>query len=343
MIDILSFTRCMLNEYITGKAEPSFRSDQIFSWLHEKHMDSFPLMSDIPKGLRDILEKEAYIEKVEIIQRLESADGTVKYLFRLRDNNYIEAVVIFYRKNATICISSQVGCARACSFCASGKGGLVRNLTVSEMLLQVYMIVADSDTKISNIVLMGIGEPFDNLCNVLRFCDIICEEKGMNFSNRSITISTCGITEGIRRLADENMKYTLSVSLHAANDTLRSSIMPVNDIYPLEVLMESCRRYVKKTKRRITFEYALIPGINDSDEDAVELARLIYNMASHINLIPVNNIEEHEYEQRLFSVETFKEKLQKLGVNVTVRRTLGNDICASCGQLRRSIEAKERS
>ena len=338
-MDILSYTRDQIAEYMKENGEPEYRAGILFSWLHQKQADSFEVMTDIPKTLRSRLEADAYIGQIKPVRKQISRDGTVKYLFRLSDGNCIETVAIFYKTGITVCVSSQVGCGRGCSFCASASGGLVRNLSVSEMLLQVYEAGRDLGGRISNLVLMGIGEPFDNFCNVMAFCDIISDTKGMNLGRRSITISTCGVVEGIDRLAANHMQYTLSVSLHAAKDALRSRLMPVNRIYPLSVLMESCRGYCRKTGRRITFEYAVIAGVNDSAADAGELALLLSGIDAHINLIPVNSVGNNEYFSSREDASDFREKLVGLGLKVTVRRTLGGDVDASCGQLRRQYEA----
>ena len=336
MIDILSLNYIELTEYMKEKGEASYRAEQLFSWLHEKRVSSFSDMSNLSKSLIAKLEEETYIERITIVKRLESSDGTLKYLFELSDGNLIEAVALNYHHGVTVCISSEVGCARNCSFCASAIGGLVRNLKVSEMLLEVYEIAKNLDKRIANVVLMGIGEPFDNFCNVMAFCDIICHEKGMNLSARAITISTCGVLDGIEKLREGRYKYTLSVSLHSAIDKTRSSLMPINDIYNLKSLKDSCRRYFEETKRRITFEYAVIKGVNDSFEDAKALSGFLSGLSAHVNLIPVNSVSEREYEADKNSVETFRKYLETFGINVTVRRTLGQDVNASCGQLRRN-------
>lgn len=337
MTDILSFTKTELASYLSEMGQENYKTEQIFSWLHDKRIKSFKDMTDISKQQRGILEEKAYIEEIRIEKKIVSNDGTTKYLFGLKDNNYIESVALYYKHGVTLCISSQVGCARGCSFCASGIGGLVRNLTAAEMLLQIYMIAADLNIRVSNVVLMGIGEPLDNFCNVMRFCDIIGDEKGMNISSRSVTISTSGVVEKIDKLTSLNKKYTITISLHAATDELRNSLMPINEIYGLKRLIESCNNYIHKTKRRITFEYAVIEGINDSDADAKAVYRLLKGMNAHINLIPVNSISSNTYLESENSTKRFKAKLDRFKLNSTVRRTLGNDIDASCGQLRRSF------
>ena len=343
MTDILGLTKEQIAEYIEAIGEPKYRASSIFTWLHQKQVDCFEEMSDLPKELRKKLKETIYIGSVSIANRQLSADGTEKFLFKLHDGNYVESVAMSYRYGITVCISTQVGCRMGCSFCASSLGGLVRNLTVSEMLLQVYMIGRIRGVRISNIVLMGIGEPFDNLCNVLSFCDIISDDAGYGIGKRAITISTCGLVEGILKLTKENMKYTLSVSLHAPTDLKRSSLMPINNRYNIATLIESCRNYQQKTKRRISFEYAVISGVNNSNEDAKALSLLLQGMNAHVNLIAVNSVRGSGYASNASEVEIFRAKLEKLGINVTARRTLGLDIDAACGQLRRSkVDSCER-
>jgi len=337
MIDILSYTSEQLNEYMLALGETTYRGDQLFCWLHLKQCNSFEMMSNIPKELRRTLTAAAYITNLSIEKKQVSRDGTIKYLFRLEDENLIETVVLSYRYGLAVCISSQVGCARGCNFCASAEAGLVRNLEASEMLQQVYRVEQDLHINISSVVLMGIGEPLDNFCNVMRFCDIICDEKGANLSSRAITISTAGVVSSIDKLVSIGKKYPLSVSLHAPTDRLRSSLMPINNQYNLSQLIASCKRYQQATKRRITFEYAVMAGINDSQEDAKALAKLLDGMKTHINLIPVNSARGDRYFTKPDTVSLFKEKLLRYSLNVTVRRTLGQDIDASCGQLRRGF------
>ncbi|MCL1830269.1 MAG: 23S rRNA (adenine(2503)-C(2))-methyltransferase RlmN [Oscillospiraceae bacterium] len=339
MKEILSYTAEQLKEYIEEIGYETYRAGIVFSWLHQKQVTTFDAMSNLPKQLRNTLQQDTYIDTLTTQAVVESKDGTVKYLFKLSDGNLIESVALFYRKKLTVCISSQVGCARNCSFCASAIGGLVRNLTPAEMLLQVYAVAADRHQRVSGVVLMGIGEPLDNFCNVMAFCDIICDENGLNLSQRAITISTSGVADRIEQLAEKNLKYNLSVSLHAANNALRSRLMPINDIYDLNRLMTSCQGYLEKTNRRITFEYAVNQGINDSVKDARDIYRLLKGMNAHINLIPLNDIEGSGVTATTRKVAlSFKDKLQALSLNTTVRRTLGDDIDAACGQLRRRVQ-----
>ena len=322
--------------------EPAYRAKQIFVWLH-KGVASFDEMTNLSKPLREKLDQEYYITVPTIVRKQQSAkDGTIKYLWQLRDGNCVESVLMRYHHGNSICISSEVGCAMGCAFCASTKGGLVRRLSASEMVDQVLFASLDSGLEISNIVLMGIGEPLDNYDQVLKFLELINSPDGMNIGMRHISLSTCGLVERIGRLAEEKLQLTLSVSLHAPTDEVRSTIMPVNRKYPVDMLLQACREYFKTTGRRISFEYAMIRDVNDSAETAELLARKLNGIASHVNLIPLNNIEESPLKpSSRKTIMEFQQILERHGIPATVRRTLGSDIDASCGQLRRKYEKKE--
>lgn len=341
--DIKSMTLSELEEEMKALGEPKFKAKQIYLWLHKNTVDSFDKMTNISKQLRDILNENYQIYSCGIEKKLVSVyDDTVKYLFKLHDGEYIESVVMKYKYGYTICVSSQVGCKMGCTFCASTIAGFVRNLTPSEILSQVYTAQRDLDIRISHIVLMGVGEPMDNFDNVLRFLTLITDEQGQNLSMRNISLSTCGVVDGIYRLMREKLQLTLSISLHAPNDEIRSKTMPVNKKWGVEQLLKACRDYTKETSRRISFEYAMISGVNDSDECARELASKLRGMLAHVNLIPVNEVRETGYKKsKTDRIEAFKSILNSNGINTTVRRTLGSDINASCGQLRRKIKEEK--
>lgn len=336
MIDLKDFQYHELEEFILGLGEKKFRAAQIFKWLHLGVTD-YDEMTDISKSLRDKLKEVSYVSTLEIEKKLVSKlDGTVKYLFRLPDGNCIESVVMRYHHGLTICISSQVGCRMGCRFCASTIGGLYRSLTAGEILNQVIFARKDMGERISNIVLMGIGEPLDNYENVIKFLRNVNHEKGINIGLRHITLSTCGVVPEIYRLADEDMPITLTISLHAPNDEIRNSIMPVNHKYKMDELLKACGYYKDTTGRRLSFEYSLISGVNDSKENAWELAKKIKPLGAHVNLIPVNKVEEREYKKGTKDeINSFLKHLTDYGVNATIRRELGADISASCGQLRK--------
>ena len=335
--DIKSLSMEELNQELKIFGLPSYRSKQVFQWLHQKNVTSFEEMLNIPKNIRQTLSERYYIAVATIEKKQISCyDNTVKYLFRLYDGERIESVLMNYHHGYTLCISTQAGCKMGCTFCATGKGGFSRNLTPSEMLAQIQSAQTDNNIRIANIVLMGMGEPLDNFENVLKFLSLVSDANGLNIGMRHISLSTCGIVPKIYELAEKKLQITLSVSLHAPNDTIRNRTMPVNQVYPVGELIKACRYYTKTTKRRITFEYAMIDKVNDSDSCAEELAQLVKGMLCHINLIPVNNVTETNYrksqKKRLIQ---FAGILEKNGVPTTVRRTLGADIDASCGQLRR--------
>ena len=340
MTDIKSMTLGEISEALRAMGEPSFRGKQVFSWLH-RGVTEFDQMINIPKSLREKLAQEYVITAPTVARKqVSKLDGTIKYLWELSDGNCIETVLMSYHHGNTVCISSQVGCRMGCKFCASTLAGKVRDLTPSEMLDQVLFTQLDSGREISNIVLMGIGEPMDNRKNVLRFLELINHPDGMNIGMRHISLSTCGVVPGIDALAQDNLQLTLSVSLHAPDSETRSRIMPVNKSYDVSELFAACHRYFKKTGRRISFEYAMIDGVNDHDWQADLLAEKIRGMPGHVNLIPLNDVVESEFKPSK-RVSAFQKRLESHGLTATVRRSLGGDIDASCGQLRRK-EMKER-
>ncbi|MBR2410666.1 MAG: 23S rRNA (adenine(2503)-C(2))-methyltransferase RlmN [Clostridia bacterium] len=338
--DILSMTLEELTSEIVALGQPKFKAKQIYRWLHKAFADDFSQMSDISLELRRILDDNFVIFKCAIEKKLISEyDGTIKYLFRLHDGEYIESVLMKYKYGYTVCVSSQVGCRMGCTFCASTLSGVVRSLNTSEILSQVYAISRDNSIRVSHVVMMGMGEPFDNYDNVLKFLKMITDENGVNISMRHISVSTCGIIPMIYKIMEENMQFTLSISLHAPNNDLRTSMMPVNKKYPVEELIEACRKYTLNTSRRISFEYSLVYGVNDTKECAEELAKLLKGMLCHINLIPVNEVDETGCKKSSPErVKRFADILSSKGFAVTVRRELGADINAACGQLRRSVQ-----
>lgn len=341
--DIKSLSLEELKSEITKLGEKSFKAKQIYSWLHKRGAESFDEMTDISKNLRDYLKNSFDIYNCTIEKKLVSMyDNTVKYLFKLHDGEFIESVVMKYKYGYTICVSSQVGCKMGCNFCASGIAGFIRNLTPSEILSQIYKAQRDLDIRISHIVMMGVGEPLDNFDNVMKFLSMISDENGLNIGMRNISLSTCGVVTGIYKLLERKLQLTLSVSLHAPNDRIRSQTMPVNNKWNIDTLLKACRDYTKYTSRRISFEYAMISGANDSDECARELAGKLKGMLCHVNLIPVNSVKEKDYVRSDDNrITSFIRILESRGINVTVRRTLGSDINASCGQLRRGESNKE--
>ena len=334
MTDIKSMTLEEITQACRDMGEPAFRGKQIFTWLH-KGAASFDEMSNLSKALREKL-KERYFITVPTVARkqMSKLDGTIKYLWELSDGNCIETVLMQYKHGNTVCISSQVGCRMGCAFCASTIAGKLRDLRPSEMVDQVLFTQLDSGRDISNIVLMGIGEPLDNMDNVLRFLELINHADGMNIGMRHISLSTCGVVPGIDRLAELQLQLTLSVSLHAPDSETRSRIMPVNRAYDVEELFAACQRYFQKTSRRISFEYSMIDGVNDNDWQADLIAKRIAGMPGHVNLIPLNDVVESPFKPSK-RVAAFQKRLQSHGVTATVRRSLGGDIDASCGQLRR--------
>ncbi|MBC7765833.1 MAG: 23S rRNA (adenine(2503)-C(2))-methyltransferase RlmN [Hyphomonadaceae bacterium] len=341
MNNLKDFTFEQLEQFLATLGQPKFRAKQIFAWLH-RGVTSIDEMTDLSKDLRNLLKQQATVSSLKIVQKLQSKiDKTVKYLFELSDGNRIESVVMYYAHGITICISTQVGCRMGCGFCASTVGGLVRNLSAGEILDQVLFASLDIGERISNIVLMGIGEPLDNYENVLNFLKNVNHPLGINVGYRHISLSTCGIVPKILALAEENIPITLSISLHAPNDVIRSQSMPINKSYDIDTLLKACRQYLKVTGRRITFEYAMINGLNDSVDNAQQLASKIKGMSCHVNLIPVNAVSESSYvKSNAQAIRAFQQHLEKKGIPATVRRELGSDIQAACGQLRQQHEQK---
>lgn len=334
LIDIKSMTLEELTAWLKEQGEPAFRAKQIFHWLY-RGVTSFDEMSDLSKALRQKLSENCFLTPPQVARKQASAmDGTIKYLWELEDGNCIETVLMRYKHGNTVCISCQVGCRMGCAFCASTLGGKVRDLTPSEMVDQVLFTQIDSGAPISNIVLMGIGEPMDNFDTVMRFLTLINHPEGMNIGMRHISLSTCGLVDKIDKLAEHGLQLTLSVSLHAPDDETRSKIMPVNRSVGVNKLMDTCRRYFETTGRRISYEYAMIDGVNDSDWQADLLAERLKGIPGHVNLIPLNDVEESPLKPSR-RVAAFQKRLESHGVTVTVRRKLGGDIDASCGQLRR--------
>ena len=325
-----------IEEVVSSLSLPKFRAGQIFNWLQVYGAMSYDEMTNLSKELREKLSELYPIKYCEIeLKQVSKIDGTVKYLFRLSDGNYIESVLMKYKYGYTLCISSQVGCKMGCVFCASTKSGCIRNLYPSEMLGQIHAAQRDMNIRVSHVVMMGMGEPLDNFDNAMRFLSLVSDEKGLNLSMRNISLSTCGVVPRIYDLLDRHLQLTLSVSLHAPNNEMRSAVMPINRKYPVEELIKACREYTEKTSRRISFEYAMIKDVNDSDECAYELASLLKGMLCHVNLIPANEIAESVHKRSTAQrLEKFMSVLNSRGINTTVRRSLGSDIDASCGQLR---------
>ncbi len=333
--DILSLSELELQRWMTGQGQPAYRGSQLFKWLHQRGAATFDAMSDLPAALRATLAQQFSLRLPQAVRKQTAADGTVKYLFELADRQRVETVAMRYEKGISLCISTQVGCRMGCAFCASTKGGLVRNLTAGEMLGQIYAAEKDLGEPIHSLVLMGIGEPLDNFDEVVRFLQLVSEPGGRGLSKRSISLSTCGIVPAIDELAKYPFGLTLSISMHAATDEARSQIMPVNRRYPLKDLLEAAKRYQKTTGRRISFEYALIAGQNDADADASQLAKALRGIVAHVNLIPVNPTPGTAFTPAdAARTEAFRKKLESFGLAATVRRTLGQDISAACGQLR---------
>ena len=342
-MNLKNLTQPELAGILKELGQPAFRAKQVYTWLH-KGVRSYDEMTNLPKGLRDQLSENYPINAPKVVRKQESQkDGTIKYLWQLSDGNCVETVLMRYNYGNTVCISTEVGCAMGCAFCASTIGGLVRRLEPFEMLDEVLFTQIDSGLPISRIVLMGIGEPLDNFDNVLRFLELVNSEAGMNISMRHISLSTCGLVPKIDALAEKKLQISLAISLHGPNNEIRSKIMPVNKAYPMEVLLDACRRYFAATGRRIHFEYAMIDGVNDRPEDAKEILRKMKGLPAHFNLIPLNHVEESPLKpSSKAAVAKFQKILEDGGITATVRRTLGGDIDASCGQLRRKYN-KERS
>ena len=335
-MNIKSMTLPELTAALKEMGQPAFRGKQVYSWLH-KGVRGYDQMSNLPKSLQAELAERYPILPPKVVRKQESAkDGTIKYLWQLSDGNCVETVLMRYNYGNTVCISTEVGCRMGCAFCASTIGGLVRKLEPFEMLDEVLFTQVDSGLPISRVVLMGIGEPLDNFDNVLRFLELINSEEGMNLSMRHISLSTCGLVPKIDELAAKKLQICLAISLHGPNNEIRSRIMPVNKAYPMEELIAACRRYYEATSRRIHFEYAMIDGVNDSEENAREILRVMKGLPAHFNLIPLNHVEESPLmPSSKAAVAKFQQILENGGITATVRRTLGGDIDASCGQLRR--------
>ena len=343
-LDIKSLYEDELKEKMVSLGEKPFKGKQLYQWLHQKAVGSYEEMTNLSESLRQKLTKQEPLTHLEVVEvQTSKIDGTQKYLFRLADGNVIESVWMKYKHGNSVCISSQVGCRMGCRFCASTIGGLTRNLLPSEMLDQIYQIGTDIGERISNVVVMGTGEPLDNYDNLLKFIELLSDENGLNISQRNLTVSTCGIVPRMRELADKKLQITLALSLHASNQEKRLQLMPVANKYDIKEAVDACRYYFEQTGRRITFEYSLVAGVNDTAEDAAELAELVRGINCHINLIPVNPIKERSYRQPDDgAVHAFQKKLERNGLTVTVRREMGRDIDGACGQLRRKHMHKEQ-
>ena len=344
MTDIKSLTLSELTQEMESIGEKKFRAAQIYSWLHERLVDDFDEMTNLSKGLREKLKENYELPHLALVRvQTSKIDETSKFLFRLSDGNVIESVLMKYHHGNSVCISSQVGCRMGCRFCASTLDGLERGLKPSEMLDQIYQIQKWSKERVHNVVVMGTGEPLDNYDVLLRFIHLLTCEGGLHISQRNLTVSTCGIVPNMRRLADEKLQITLALSLHASSQEKRKTLMPVANKYELSEVLDACRYYFAQTGRRITFEYSLVGGVNDSEEDARELTELVEDINCHINLIPVNPIKERDYVQSdTGAIQRFKNKLEKSGINVTIRREMGRDIDGACGQLRKSYMDTEK-
>ena len=339
--DLKSMTLAEMQEAFAALGEPKFRAKQVFTWLH-RGATRFDEMTNLSKPLREKLDGLYFITAPRVARKqVSKLDGTIKYLWQLGDGNCVESVVMQYHHGNTVCISSEVGCPMGCKFCASTLGGLVRRLTPAELLDQVLFSQLDSGLEISNIVLMGIGEPLDNFDAVMRFLELVNSPEGLNIGMRHISLSTCGLVDKIELLAERNLQLTLSVSLHSPDNESRNKIMPVNKRWPVEQLLAACRAYFEKTGRRVSFEYTMIDGVSDAPEQAELLAKKLHGMQAHVNMIPLNNVEESGLKcSSHAAIERFQKILESHGVTATVRRTLGSDIDASCGQLRRKFERK---
>ncbi len=337
MLDFKSMNLSELTSAMEEMGEKKFRAKQIFEWLHVHKASSYDEMKNIPKSLKQKMQEQGTItilEKEDL--QVSREDGTRKYLFKLEDGNMVESVLMRYSFGNSVCISSQVGCRMGCRFCASTLDGLLRSLTPAEMLDQIYRIERDIEERVNHVVVMGTGEPMDNYDNIVKFIRLLTDEQGANLSQRNITVSTCGIVPKIRQLAEEHLQITLAISLHAPNQAKRLELMPVANKYEIHEVIDACKYYFETTGRRITFEYSLVGGVNDSEDDAKELSGLVKGLPCHINLIPVNPIKERDYVESSHKVVlAFKDKLEKYGINVTIRREMGRDIDGACGQLRR--------
>ncbi|WP_394522197.1 23S rRNA (adenine(2503)-C(2))-methyltransferase RlmN [Lacrimispora sp. JR3] len=341
--DIKSLNLEKLTSYMMSIGEKPFRAKQLYEWMHKKLASDYDEMTNLPKSLKEkLLQSAAFTSLVVVEEKISKIDGTRKYLFGLSDGNIIESVLMKYKHGNSVCISSQVGCRMGCRFCASTLDGLERNLTPSEMLDQIYRIQKATGERVSNVVVMGSGEPMDNYDNLIAFIHLLTDENGLNISQRNITVSTCGIVPGIRKLAEEDLQITLALSLHAPNDEVRRSLMPIANRYSLTEVLPACQEYFEKTGRRLTFEYSLVSGVNDNLKEAAALSALLKGIHGHVNLIPVNPIKERDYVQSdKKAILDFKNYLEKNGINVTIRREMGRDINGACGQLRKSFINQE--
>ena len=338
--DIRSMTLEEIEALMVTLGEPKFRAKQIYEWLHKKLVQSLDEMTNIPLALREKIKQEVGFAAVEEeTKSVSKIDGTTKFLFKLQDGSMVESVLMKYKHGNSVCISSQVGCRMGCRFCASTIGGLTRNLLPSEMLGQIYYIQKSTQERVSNVVLMGTGEPFDNYDNFFRMLHLLTNPQGLNISQRNITVSTCGIVPKIKELAKEHLQITLAISLHSPTDEMRKELMPIANRYSIDEIMEACEDYFNETKRRITFEYSLVAGVNDKPEHATILAKRLKKLNCHVNLIPVNPIEERDFRQpEQESIQNFKKMLEKNRINVTIRREMGRDIQGACGQLRKNYQ-----
>ena len=334
-VDLKSMTFAELQQFVEDLGEKKFRTTQLYQWMHQKMVKEFASMTNLSAAFRDKLEAQAALNGCTMVKRQISADGTNKFLMELSDGNKVESVLMKYHHGNSVCISTQVGCRMGCRFCASAIAGFVRNLTPAEMLLQIYETERAQNCKISSLVLMGIGEPLDNFDNVLRFLQLLSDPNGYGMSLRHVTVSTCGVVPKILELAEQRLGLTLSVSLHCPNDAGRSAIMPINRSYPIDVLLDACQTYFEKTGRRVTFEYAVMDQVNSAEQDAAALAERLKGLHAHVNLIPINPVKERNFHTLKKTVLQFQKTLERYGIPATIRRTLGSDIEAACGQLRR--------
>jgi len=333
--DIKSLDWNELQDFTKEAGQKAFRSKQLYQWMHKQLVRSFDEMTNLSKDFREELKSHCILRSAKTVKRQISGDGTGKFLMELSDGNYIESVLMKYKHGNSVCISTQAGCRMGCRFCASTVGGLIRSLQPSELLDQIYEIQRITGERVSNVILMGIGEPLDNYENVMKFIRMLSDEHGLNISQRNITLSTCGLVNQMERLAEEALTITLAVSLHAPNDTIRKEMMPVANKYSIQEIIESCRNYIRKTNRRVTFEYSMVDGKNDSPKEAKELSSLLKGMNCHVNLIPLNPVEGRLGQRsKRNHIEEFKKILEKNHINVTIRREMGRDIDAACGQLR---------
>ena len=344
MKDLKSLNLEQLTEELLSIGEKKFRAKQVYSWIHEKLVDSFDEMTNLSKDLREKLKNNYTLNSLDAVaEQTSKIDGTQKYLFRLHDGHVVESVLMRYHHGNSVCISSQVGCLMGCRFCASTIGGKVRDLAPSEMLGQIYKIQKLSEERVHNVVVMGTGEPLDNYDNLVQFIKMLTDENGLNISQRNLTVSTCGIVPKIRQLADEKFQMTLALSLHATTQEKRKQLMPIANKYDLKEVLDACHYYYEQTGRRVTFEYSLVGGVNDTKQDAEELTKLIGKFPCHVNLIPVNPIKERDFVQpNKQECQAFRNKLEKNGINATIRREMGRDIDGACGQLRKSYLDQEK-